>query len=67
MLIGYNYHTIPMEKVLQAQAKSCLAKSRNQDEDPCPNLPENALGNIKHASSDRWSSGNKDQNFYNRG
>ena len=29
-----------MEKVLQAQTKSCLAKSRNQDEDPCPNLPE---------------------------
>ena len=29
-----------MEKILQAQAKSSLAKSRNQDEDPCPNLPE---------------------------
>ena len=40
MLTGYNYHTIPMEKVLQTQAKSFLAKSRNQDEDPCPNLPE---------------------------
>ena len=25
------------------------------------------LGNVKHASSDRWSSGNKDQNVYNRG
>ena len=25
------------------------------------------LGNIKHASSDRWPSGNKDLNFYNRG
>ena len=36
----YNHHTIPMEKVLQAQTKSSLAKSRNQDEDPCPNLPE---------------------------
>ena len=24
------------------------------------------LGNIKHASSDRWSSGHEDQNFYNR-
>ena len=40
MLTGYNYRTIPMEKVLQAQAKSCFTKSRNQDEDPCPNLPE---------------------------
>ena len=36
----YNHHTTPMKKVLQAQTKSCLAKSRNQDEDPCPNLPE---------------------------
>ena len=31
------------------------------------NRPLDALGNIKHASSDRWSSGNKDHNFYNRG
>ena len=29
-------------------------------------LIEFALGNIKHASYDRWSSGNKDHNFYNR-
>ena len=40
MLTGYNYHTILKEKVLQAQAKSCLSKSQNQDEDPCPDLPE---------------------------
>ena len=25
------------------------------------------LGNIKHVSSDRWSSGSKDHNFCNRG
>ena len=25
------------------------------------------LGNIKHASSDHWSYGNKDQNIHNRG
>ena len=25
------------------------------------------LGDIKNASSGRWSGGNKDQNFYNRG
>ena len=43
MPTGYNHHTIPMEKVLQAQTKPCLAKSRNQDEDPCPNLPELAF------------------------
>ena len=44
----FNHPTIPMEKVLQAQTKSCLAKSRNQDEDPCPNLPEFAfLKNIR--------------------
>ena len=36
----YNHHTIPLKKVLQAQTKSCLAKSENQDEDPCPNLPK---------------------------
>ena len=28
----YSHHTIPMEKVIQAQTKSCLTKSRNQDE-----------------------------------
>ena len=36
----YNHRTTLMEKVLQAQTKSCLTKSRNQDEDPWPNLPE---------------------------
>ena len=28
---------------------------------------KDALENIKHASSDRRSNGNKDHNFYNRG
>ena len=32
-----------MKKALQAQTKSCLGKSGNQDEDP-PNLPESVLG-----------------------
>ena len=36
----YNHHTIPMEKVPEAQTKSFLAKSRNQNEDRCHNLPE---------------------------
>ena len=44
MAARYNHHTIPMEKVIQAQTKSCLTKSRNQDEDPCPNLPESTIG-----------------------
>ena len=46
MPTGYNHHTLPMEKVLQAQAKSFLAKSRNQDGDPCPNLPEIIMSQI---------------------